>query len=118
MMKTAVAWALVAGTVCGLAVGQILFKLGAIRLNSQSEGAIAWVNLEIISALIVYMLSTVLWVTALRALPLRIAYPVSAFGFVLVPVLGHYVLKEPLTVRTLIGAVVIIAGVAISTSQS
>ena len=111
------AWILVAATVIGLAVGQILFKLGALRLNAESQGSwLAWINPPILGALVIYGISTLLWIGALRALPLRLAYPVSALAFVLVPILGHFVLGESFTLRTLIGAIVIIAGIAISTS--
>jgi drug/metabolite transporter (DMT)-like permease len=49
---------------------------------------------------------------------LRIAYPVSALGFVIVPILGHHFLGETFSARTVIGALVIIAGIAISTSTA
>lgn len=118
-MNPVAAWVLVAGTVLGLAVGQVLFKMGALRLNAEvPDSVLAWVNVPLAAALIIYALSTVLWVSALRSLPLRVAYPVSAVAFVLVPILGHFVLDEPLTLRSLVGAAVIVAGVAISTSQA
>ncbi len=116
-MNPTIAWLLVFATMAGLSVGQILFKLGAVQL--ERDGAptpIPLLNVPIVVALIIYVFSTVFWISALRALPLRLAYPVSALAFILVPVLGHFFLDEPLTVRTLAGAVVIVVGVAIATS--
>jgi len=118
-MNTVIAWGLVAGTVIGLALGQVLFKLAAQRLNASTAASmLAWLNLPIVMAVVVYAASTVFWVSALRALPLYLAYPVSALGFILVPILGHFVLHEPLSIRTLFGGAVIILGVAIAAGSN
>jgi drug/metabolite transporter (DMT)-like permease len=110
-------WIFVIATVVGLSLGQVLFKLGALRVNANAQaGIVAWVNLPIIAALVLYAGCTVMWITALRSLPLRLAYPVAALGYLLVPMLGHFFLREPLTARTLIGGVVIVVGVMIATS--
>jgi len=116
-MKPTIAWLLVFATMGGLSAGQVLFKLGAVQL--ERDGAptpIPLLNVPIAVALIIYVFSTVFWITALRALPLRVAYPVSALAYVLVPVLGHFFLSEPITLRTLAGAVVIVVGIVIATS--
>ena len=111
------AWWLVAGTVMGLSVGQILFKIGATQLNGVTHTTLlSWINWPIMVALGLYVVCTLFWLGALRTLPLRVAYPVSALGFVIVPVLGHLLIDEPLSIRTFIGAAAIISGVAISTS--
>lgn len=118
-MNPTIAWLLVFATMAGLSAGQVLFKLGAVQL--ERDGAptpIPLLNVPIAAALLIYVVSTVFWITALRALPLRVAYPVSALAYVLVPVLGHFFLSEPLGPRTLVGAAFIIAGIAIATSGS
>lgn len=111
-------WILVVATVVGLSVGQVLFKLGAIRMNADAQGGVmAWLNVPIVAAIVVYAVCTVMWIGALRALPLRVAYPVAALSYLLVPVLGHLFLREPLTVRTMVGGLVIIVGVVIASSS-
>lgn len=111
-------WMLVFATVAGLSVGQVLFKLGAARVNeSAHEGLLAWFNGPIVAAVLLYGVCTLMWIGALRVLPLRIAYPVAALSYVLVPLLGHFFLREALTLRTVIGSVIIVAGVFIA-SQS
>ncbi len=116
-MNPKLAWLLVFATMAGLSAGQILFKLGAERLERDGPPTpIPFLNAPIVVALLIYVVSTMFWISALRALPLRLAYPVSALAFVLVPVLGHFFLNEPLSVRSLLGAAVIVAGVAIATS--
>ncbi len=109
---------LLLGTVVGLSIGQVLFKLGANRVNANAaDGIVAWLNLPIMSALILYALCTILWIGVLRVLPLKIAYPVAALSYLLVPLLGQLVLREPMTIRTVIGGLVIIGGVVIATSS-
>ncbi len=116
-MNPKIAWLLVIATMAGLSAGQILFKLGAERLERDGPPTpIPFLNVPIVVALVIYVLATMCWISALRALPLRLAYPVSALAYVLVPVLGHFFLNEPLSVRSLLGAAVIVAGVAIATS--
>ena len=111
-------WIMVFATVLGLSAGQILFKLGATHINQDVDRSLlAWLNWPIFLALVIYGVSTVIWIWVLRTMPLRIAYPVSALGFFFVPVLGHYFLGEGLSVRTIVGAMVIILGIVISTSN-
>ena len=108
-------WILVFVTVAGLSAGQVLFKLGATRVNENAhDGLMAWLNVPIVVALVLYAVCTVAWIAALRTLPLRIAYPVVALCYLIVPLLGHYFLREALTVRTIVGCLVIIVGVVIA----
>jgi multidrug transporter EmrE-like cation transporter len=110
-------WILVVATVAGLSVGQVLFKLGAMHLNANAQGGlIAWLNVPIVAAVIIYAVCTVMWIGALRELPLRVAYPVVAVSYLLVPLLGHLFLREPLTARTMVGGLVILVGVIIASS--
>jgi drug/metabolite transporter (DMT)-like permease len=116
-MNPKIAWLLVIATMAGLSAGQILFKLGAERLERDGPPTpIPFLNVPIVVALLIYVVATMCWISALRSLPLRLAYPVSALAYVLVPVLGHFFLNEPLSARSLLGAAVISAGVAIATS--
>ena len=106
------------GTVAGLSVGQVLFKLGANHVNANpGEGVFAWLNLPVLSALALYAVCTILWVSVLRVMPLKIAYPVAALSYMLVPLLGQFFLREPMTARTVLGGLVIIGGVVIATSS-
>jgi undecaprenyl phosphate-alpha-L-ara4N flippase subunit ArnE len=116
-MSPTVAWFAVAGNVVGLAVGQVLFKFAAAHINErEADGLGAWLNVPVVAALAVYAVCTVLWITALRALPLRIAYPFSALGFFLVPVFAHLWLHEPLRWQSFGGAMLIVAGIALAAS--
>jgi len=108
-------WILVIATVAGLSAGQVLFKLGAGHVNANAhDGILAWVNAPIVIAVLLYAVCTVMWIGALRVLPLRVAYPVAALSYVIVPLLGHYFLRETLSVRTMIGSAIIVIGVVVA----
>ena len=102
--------------VIGLSIGQILFKLAAAQMTSVREALKSVVSGWMLVALIVYAVATLLWVYALRTLPLRVADPFVALAYLTGPLLAHFFLNEPLQVRTLIGAAIIILGILVSVS--
>jgi len=108
---------LVLGCIALIAPGQLLFKSAASQWRVD-EGA--WMAVRtlaspaFIAAIVIYALATLLWVYALRLVPLTAAFPLYALTFVVVPVVAHLFAGEPLTANVLIGGAVIIAGVAIS----
>ena len=106
---------LLALNVLALSVGQVLFKLAARGLDGTAP-LLAQVlfNKYLFAALVLYGLATAMWVALLRQVPLSVAYPFVALAFFLVPLMGHWVLGEPLRWQTLAGAAVIVAGVWIS----
>ncbi|HEX6137903.1 MAG TPA: EamA family transporter [Casimicrobiaceae bacterium] len=97
--------------------GQVLFKAAAAQWRLDAG---VWVAIRTLlspafaSALVVYAVATLLWVYALRIVPLGAAFPLYALAFLLVPVLAHLFAGEPLTANALIGGAVIVAGVAIA----
>lgn len=102
--------------VFGIAIGQILFKKAAIQLPGDAH-FFDWVNnIWLISAFVLYGLTTLLWVWILRHAPLSLAYPFMAFAFILVPVMSFLILKESVELRTFIGSVLIIIGVTLTST--
>ena len=102
--------------VLGISIGQILFKLASPYFPT----VVSWssiieflFNKYLFSALIVYGFATILWVYALRLVPLSIAYPFMALAFIIVPILGVIFLNEPFHWRTLLGAGLIIIGLIV-----
>ena len=101
--------------VAALSVGQVLFKLAATDMSQ--VGGITFANLlsgKLVIALAVYGVATGLWLAVLRITPLRLAYPFAALAFLIVPLLSHFWVGEPLRLNTFIGAAIILAGVWIS----
>lgn len=102
--------------VLGISAGQILFKLAALTLPKTDVGLLSLgaklaLNPYLLVGLTIYMGATILWIWMLREVPLNLAYPLMALAFLFVPLLGFFILGEPLQRTTLIGGAMIILGV-------
>ena len=94
-----------------LAAGQILFKKAA-QAGDTFLGTTNWpLNAWFLAALTIYGITTLIWVDALRTIPLSIAYPYSALGFVLVPLAARAFFSEPLSLVYWVGSFLIISGI-------
>lgn len=102
-----------------VAFGQILFKVGADS-GPAGDSVLAIVRLTlqpvVIVALVLYGGAVVLWVVTLQQVPLSLAYPFMALGFVLTPLAGALVFNEPLDLRYCIGMGMIVGGIYLSTA--
>lgn len=102
-------------TVIALSLGQILFRIAALGMAAPDSSLLEKIlSGKLLLALTVYAVATIMWLFVLRSVPLRLAYPFVALAFILVPVLAHYTLGEPIGWNTFIGGAVIAAGVCIS----
>lgn len=102
-------------TVFLLSVGQILFKLASSEINLSTAGFVAsLMSARLAIAFLVYSFATILWLIALKDLPLRVAYPFAALAFFIVPTLAHFLLGETLSWNTYVGAGFIALGVIVS----
>lgn len=99
--------AIAASILLGVA-GQVLFKLGMSRgfpfLQAVSSA-------PVLLGLAAYGLSTLFWLRALSTLPLAVAYPFLSLNFILVPLAGYLLFREPVTTWQLAGSALIVAGV-------
>ncbi len=100
--------ALLASVALG-ALGQVLFKLG-VRGGAPLPTALA--SPFVVLGALAYAASTLFWLQALSRLPLSVAYPFLSLNFVLVPLAGHLLFREPLSAPQLAGCLLIAAGVA------
>jgi undecaprenyl phosphate-alpha-L-ara4N flippase subunit ArnE len=106
-------------TLCVLmiAVGQLMFKTAASQWKFDG---LTWASVAgflsplMIAALALYAVATVLWVFVLRTVPLSAAYAVYALAFLVVPLLAHFVLDEPLSPNVFIGGVIIVVGILVA----
>ena len=60
-----------------------------------------------------YSLSTVLWLVALRSVPLSQAFPILGLQFALVPIASKWLLRESMFRLQWLGVVAIVVGVAL-----
>lgn len=100
--------------VTGIAIGQLLFKRAATALSPQDGWWALATNGWLWAALVLYGLTTLLWVWILRHAPLNIAYPFMGLAFLIVPLLAWWLLGEPLTWQTIAGGALILAGVSLA----
>lgn len=99
--------------VIGISIGQILFKLASpfFPQTLTLDTLISFLfNRFLFSALVIYGIATILWVYALKLVPLSIAYPFMALAFVIVPIMGVIFLNEPFNVKTIFGVALIVGG--------
>ena len=97
--------------VCALmgALGQLLFKLGS---TSVSLSLSSWItNWRIIFGMLIYGVSAILFIFALKHGSLSVLYPVVASSYIWVAILSAKFLGEPLFLTKWIGIVLIIGGV-------
>lgn len=96
-----------------MAWGQILFKIAGLAMQAPLHWQ-QWLSLPMIAAFTVSGIATILWVWVLRSTPLYVAYPIMALTFFLVPLGAYFMLHEPISYRTFVGAGLILLGIAVS----
>lgn len=98
----------------GMAGGQLLFKMAALR--GATDGPLVerlsamMFNSFFVAAVLLYAALTVLWVWLLNFTPLSRAYVFVALAFAVTPLLGSVVFAEPISVQFVIGIVLIFCG--------
>lgn len=101
----------------GMAGGQLLFKMAALR--AATEGPLAErlsamiFNGFFAAAVLLYAALTVLWVWILNFTPLSRAYVFVALAFAVTPLLGAVVFAEPISIRLVISIGLIFCGLLI-----
>ena len=97
-----------------MAVGQITFKLAAVRMPSVGNLTERLISLAhngfFLGALALYGALTVLWVWILTFTPLSRAYVFIALAFAITPLAGGFLFGEPISVRLVVGIGLIVGG--------
>jgi drug/metabolite transporter (DMT)-like permease len=101
----------------GMAGGQLLFKAAALRYDADAttvDRVLSLIgNAFFLSAIVLYVALTILWVWVLTFTPLSKAYPFVALAFVLTPLLGGVVFGEPIQIKLLIGIGLVFCGLVL-----
>ncbi|MFH1459854.1 MAG: EamA family transporter [Candidatus Omnitrophota bacterium] len=100
-------------------VGQVLLKKGMVVVgvfNVSDESMItyflkAFTNIYIIIGFLSFAASTLVWLLVLSKLPLSLAYPCVALGYIIVTILSKVFFNEVITFMRWLGIVVICIGV-------
>ena len=90
-------------------VGQVLLKSGS------GEATIVRQMLapSTIVGLFFYAVAAILYILALRKLPVSVAFPSVSLSYVIVAILGHFLWQEPFGFYQIAGLVLIVGGVAL-----
>jgi len=110
--KVGLFWGLLAplGCVVVISTGQLLFKLASGHLDFRRPLAEPRGLVILGVALVLYAAATLVWVAVLRNAPLSRIYPIMALSFVLTPLGGAFILKEPISPGYWAGVGLILAG--------
>ena len=100
--------------VCGIALGQLLFKYTADSQALSGSYLHPRTFLLLLSALLLYGVTTFGWIWTLQQGPLSRLYPWMALALVIVPLLSAVLLGERLQPIYWLGVTMIVAGVSIA----
>lgn len=95
-------------------ISQILLKISASKHTASDTFASQYINLWVISAYIIFFLTTIISVIALRWLTVSMAAILQTLAQIFVPVLSFFILKEPISLRKGIGILFIVVGMLIA----
>jgi multidrug transporter EmrE-like cation transporter len=108
-------------SVAAASTGQVLFKkgllmTGEITLKSSVIGDLLKMVFQplVFSGLILYIISTILWLLALSKTTLNFAYPFTALTFILVMLSSRMVFLESIPPLRYLGIGLIVAGIVVS----
>lgn len=97
-------------------IGQLEFKQGANNL--QFDIKLLLTNYHLIAGVVVYSVSTVLYVYALNKENLSILYPIIATSYIWTLIFSKVFLKEPVGLTSWAGVFFILLGVALIATQA
>lgn len=99
------------------ASGLILLKIGAnheFMVNISKEGLGISVNWQILLGMLFYVCSFLVSLMAMKKINLSIFYPISSgLGYVVICLTSYLVLKETISLKQLVGMVIILIGVVV-----
>lgn len=100
-----------------ISTGQILFKMISKNMPN-SFVLIEWIAFVFspltIFVLLLYGISTFLWIYVLKFYPLSTTYPIMALGFVFVPILSYFLFNENISTSLWVGSAFIVLGIIIA----
>lgn len=108
------AWLALAAAISTSLVGQVLLKTGANAAVGAGGGLLdqllRWPTLLGLGC---YAGSAILYIVALRQIPMSVALPATAASYVVIAAIGFFVFNEPMPPQKLAAIGLIAAGVAL-----
>jgi len=104
-----------------IAIGQLGMKYAATHMKTSGNMSILdfiTVNYKYILVIFVvlfgYLISTGLWIAALRGTPLALAYMFNAAAFIIIPIASSHLFSEKLSPTFWLGAGFIVIGIILA----
>lgn len=97
-------------------VGQILLKFAALRAGAGATSL--FFQPTTIVGLGVYFFAALLYLFALKGVPLSVAYPSVSASYILVTLLAHFIWQEPLGLKQAVALGLICCGVVLLVRSS
>lgn len=101
-----------------LFIRQGMLQFGVVSFEAEQLWRMIWsvfTNCFLLSGMLCYAVSIVLWMVVLSKVNVSLAYPFLSMGYVMTAVLAYFIFGEPLTPQKCIGILVICFGVVILT---
>ena len=96
------------------AVGQIAFKYGALQMvENPGITLLEKIKWPIVLGLFLYGISTILWILALKKVPLSYAYPMVSLGYIFVFIASYFIFNEAMNWLRIGGLIFIMAGIVL-----
>jgi len=99
------------------ALGMVFMKLGSDNaiVNKKKEGFLIFINYKMFVGMLMYFLSFIFWVLILKLFPVVYISPiVYGINFIFIVIFSYLILKEKVTGKGILGAIIIIIGVIIT----
>jgi small multidrug resistance pump len=103
-------WLVLAGAICTSMLGQVLLKMGTLGQGGFIQQLFRW---QTIIGLGFYGGAALLYIIALRKLPMSVALPCTAASYVIITMIGHFGFGEALGAQKLAAIALISAGVVL-----
>lgn len=100
--------------VLGISIGQLLFKAAALE-SKNGDGLFSPKPIILAcAAVLLYGLTSIVWIWILRSEKLGQIYPTMALAFIFVPLGSHFVFGERFGQNYMVGLTLIVAGIAMT----
>ena len=93
------------------AISQILLKKSALK--KYPDKIKEYMNLYVISAYLLFFLCTLLTVFCYKYVPLSVGTILQTAGYIFIPVLSYFFIKENIKLKQIIGIFIIIIGIVV-----
>jgi undecaprenyl phosphate-alpha-L-ara4N flippase subunit ArnF len=103
--------------------GQLMFKAAAKSLPPFAELGLFKLVLTmfttpmILAGFACFFVSSLLWIVAIRNIPLSTAYPMVALSYIIIFTGSYFLFNEPLSWRHWVGALLIVGGIVLISWQ-